>query len=179
MLHVRAPTHRFNFQTAREANAPPPVLIWSAPGRPHSNFIRPSSKKHRGRAGRQGSRSDPRASTPRDIEVVEVRMPAFALSSFGAASRKSASPKASRARCLEACSAKVPGSRTFKRPKTTVYRVRTRPRAVPSDGGWSRGRQGPRRNAVCAGSFAAWTAGQCQRISAATSFPGHRSPPRI
>ena len=28
----------------------------------------------------------------------------------------------------------------------------------------------------CAGTSAAWTAGQCQRISAATSFPGHRSP---
>ena len=47
-----------------------------------------------------GSSTDPRTSTPRDIEACRSHSPAFALSGFGAASRKSAKSPASRARCL-------------------------------------------------------------------------------
>jgi hypothetical protein len=98
---------RSRFGAARQDSSP---VFFTAPGRPPS---KPPPRKNRGRAGRQGSGahislrnvrklkcSDPRASTPRDIEA--CRSPY---------SRKSAQPKASRARCLLGLLRFAPGGR--------------------------------------------------------------------
>ncbi len=76
------------------------------PGLPgiRQQTVRPPGKKNRGRAGRQGSRahaslrrvrkqgcSDPRASTPRDIEACRVSLSA-SLRSLGGSARHAASP---------------------------------------------------------------------------------------
>jgi hypothetical protein len=60
--------------------------------------------------GTPGIQKDPRASTPRDIEACRspCASPFALVRAIGKACRKSAKPKASRARCFEACSAPSP-----------------------------------------------------------------------
>ncbi len=62
---------RFEFLTSVIAR-----ILWSAPGRPHSQLSAARSRKNRRRAGRQGSDKDPRASTPRAIEACRSPVPA-------------------------------------------------------------------------------------------------------
>ena len=153
-------------------------IVWSAPGTPSSQLHPPLSNKYRGRAGRCRVQTDPRASTSRDIEAYR---PASLLAKLRRVKfRKSASPKASRARCFRLAPRRFPvveRLRALRRLSTVEDQALGR---SPSDGG--PGLPAVRAldpHAERAGSFAAWTAGPCQRISAATSFPGHRSPPRV
>ena len=88
-------------KTTWQAQAPSPVFFVEAPGRPVFSALLPLAP-NRGRAGRQGSnwtRGPRRLATSR---LVEVRVPRLApwFERKGKACRKSAKPKASRARCL-------------------------------------------------------------------------------
>jgi len=85
-----APALGFNkaHKTIRQAQAPSPVFFIEAPGRPSSLLLcaRPQPRAR----GTPGVQKDPRASTPRDIEACRSVC----------SCRKSAKPKASRARCF-------------------------------------------------------------------------------
>ncbi len=107
--------------TSAVANAPPPLLVWSARGSPSSVSCRGLRKKHRGRAGRQRVQgalkftqcAQTKMLGPTGLDTSRHRgvTPSFAprgaskgkpRGAFRASQglRKSASPKASRARCL-------------------------------------------------------------------------------
>src|ERR1035437_6261050 len=90
---------------SRRASSP---VFFTAPGRPSLIVRRAAPKKSRGRAGRQGSK---RTRGPRHLAAsrrAEVRITRLRSCELRRASRKSAQPKASRARCLEVCSASPP-----------------------------------------------------------------------
>jgi len=143
--------------------------------------------KNRGRAGRQGSGthaklarsanlkcSDPRTSTPRDIEACRnPKLPQVRQtprSKNGGASRAYGVPRA----VFEVCSAKSPA---VGRSRPAVE-DRALGRHSPDRRIRPTGHQGPRRNVDAPGRFAAWTAGPLHRISDAQD-PGHRFPPRV
>jgi hypothetical protein len=120
-------------------------------------FLCATPQKSRGRAGRRGSSSDPRASTPRDIEA--CRSPVSC--------RKSAKPEAP-ARDVLGLLRRAPGGLTFKASRITEGDLSTAVRNMPRDPRQA-GRDG------CGFNRRAFT----RSISSAKSFPGQRSPPRI
>jgi hypothetical protein len=148
---------RFKFQTARlrcasarQANAPPPVLFGRRRVRLHSN---PPPGKNRGRAGRQGSR---RTRGPRRLatsRLAEVR---------NAASPPK--PKASRARCLRLAPHRPRWTSHFRRPslRKSAYPplLAQADSGMPVTGCRHPPSRGPATHGWCAGTDAAWTAGR-------------------
>jgi hypothetical protein len=57
------------FSNSRLSQRSAARILCSAPGKPHSHLLPRRPNENRGRAGRQGSATDPRASMPRDIEA--------------------------------------------------------------------------------------------------------------
>src|SRR6478752_3433493 len=102
VLPVRAcPVFNKPHKTIRQAQAPSPVFFIEAPGRPVFSAVLPPNP-NRGRAGRQGSKrthGPRRLATSRLVEVLVPRRVAL-VRAIGKACRKSAKPKASRARCF-------------------------------------------------------------------------------
>ena len=146
--------------------------------------VPPLSETYRGRAGRQGIQPDPRASAPRDIEA--CRSPARLRSvELRRVNRKSAKPKASRARCLLGL------LRTCPRWSAVRHVQPHCGAAFPPFEALALGRhasdacpglpavRGLGARSGAPGRRAAWTAGPLHRISDAKSFPGHRSPPHV
>ena len=84
-----------------QANAPPPCFFTRRVRRRLSGRSASPGKEPRAR-GTPGVQKDPRASTPRDIEACRspCASPCALVRAIGKACRKSAKPKASRARCL-------------------------------------------------------------------------------
>jgi hypothetical protein len=168
---------RFNFQTAQHGIAPPPCFF-AAPGTPSCGWERSARpEKNRGRAGRQGSQwthGPRRLATSRLVECRWV--PAVAIASFGQAHRKSAKPKASRARCLNRLAPRRSPAVGRLCAVRLLLPLRTRPLGQDASDG------PPAVPAVRAldayveraGSFAAWTAGW--EVRAASPTPQSRPP---
>jgi len=119
--------------------------------------------------------TDPRTSTPRDIEA--CRSPN---------SRKSAVSMASRARCLRFAPPRPRWTSRFRRPAfplelegPPIHRCGLRRGAATYDRLPAPPSRGPRDARLARRDEAAWTARTSCRISDTKEFPGHRSPPRV
>ena len=168
---------------SRRASSP---VFFTAPGRPSLIVRRAAPKKSRGRAGRQGSK---RTRGPRHLAAsrrAEVRITRLRSCELRRASRKSAQPKASRARCLEVCSASPPGGLPVSGdpPLLSNWKAAYPPLwaqvgsgepvtgAVPAI-------TGPGDARLARRDEAAWTAGWVIDAASPASPTGHRSPPRV
>ena len=180
----------FNCQTADVLDRP---YSLAGTGYARSPSLAARSRQNdRRRAGRQGPGrthvyarrrntrcSDPRASTPRDIEACRSPDSRRRLRDHGQA----ASPPVPRrpAGCLKVCSASPPVDCLFRPPSCSARRPihRCGPERHPhtSDRAGVCHCQGGPRHAAARRDGAAWTAGPPRRISSEASFPGHRSPP--
>jgi hypothetical protein len=178
--------YQFTIQTA---NAPPPCFF-AAPGTPSVGWrVRPPGKSTEGaRDARDpdapmvlGPTGPRRLATSR---LVEVLMCACALRK---ARRKSAKPKASRARCCEVCSAKSPVVDPFvtlnpccQGPRlSTVGALATQPAMLLTARRLTSRQRGPQRAAARRDQR-----GLDRRVGKLAPHlrrpnPGHRSPPRV
>ena len=180
---------------SEKANAPPSLLLWSArAGRySHSIRLRPfgaSARRVRPLLGKrtEGARDAKGPNGPACLGTSRHRgslrrraaLRRVKRAPLSQGPRKSASPKASRARCFRFAPRRFPVVERLRalRRLSTVEDQALGPAssdktpAVPAVRALD-------PHAERAGSFAAWTAGPLRRISSETSFPGHRSPPRV
>src|SRR4029078_8573430 len=162
-------------------------ILYRGPGAGPSSLVfsrRPLTEGARDARGPKGPAGPRRLATSRLVEVL-CASPFTLVRAIGKASRTSAKPKSSRARCLRFAPHRPRWSH-FSR----VMPVGAAPR-LPTDEAMALGRRPltgrPGLPAVRelgaqtrrAGPDSAWTAGPLHRISDARSCPGHRSPPRV
>ena len=161
------------------ANAPPPLLVWSARG--IAAFQTARSRKRtegaRDAAGPKRTRRLRCLATPK-----RIKQPRFTLSRSTRAPQVRQSQGVPRAVFIGLLRM-APGGLTFQAPCLTasvpIHRLRAQTMPSTSDRAGRRRQWGHVARGWRAGTHAAWTAGPPHRISDAKSFPGHRSPPRV